>query len=75
MELVKGKQGIAKGVGARYGSTLRKKWAEVVSASRASYVCDRCGARKVRRVSVGVWQCRRCGYKFAGQAYSPKAEK
>ncbi|MEM1946642.1 MAG: zinc ribbon domain-containing protein [Candidatus Caldarchaeum sp.] len=68
------KHGIAKGLGPRYGSTLRKKWAEVVGSARNSYVCDRCGARKVRRVSVGIWQCRKCGFKFAGQAYAPKAE-
>lgn len=73
--MVKSRQAIAKGLGPRYGSTLRKKWAEVVSAARASHVCDRCGAKSVRRVSVGVWQCRRCGYKFAGQAYAPKAER
>ena len=66
---------IAKGLGARYGSTLRKRWAESVAASRATYTCERCGAFKVRRVAVGIWQCGRCGYKFAGQAYTPRAEK
>ncbi|MEM0383692.1 MAG: hypothetical protein QXS57_04885 [Candidatus Caldarchaeum sp.] len=66
---------VAKGLGARYGSTVRKRWAEVVRSARSAYVCERCGARKVRRVSVGVWQCRGCGFKFAGQAYSPKVVK
>ncbi|MCS7137015.1 MAG: 50S ribosomal protein L37ae [Candidatus Caldarchaeum sp.] len=73
--MVKTRLGIAKGLGSRYGSTLRKKWSEVVSASRSRYSCDKCGAKAVRRVSVGVWQCRRCGFKFAGQAYTPRAEK
>jgi len=62
------------GLKARYGSTLRKRWAEVVSSARDLYICPRCDARKVKRVSVGVWRCSRCGYKFAGQAYMPKAK-
>ncbi|MEM0440299.1 MAG: 50S ribosomal protein L37ae [Candidatus Caldarchaeum sp.] len=73
--MVKTKLGIAKGLGARYGSTVRKKWAEVVTAARSKYPCEKCGAVKVRRISVGIWQCERCGFKFAGQAYTPKAEK
>jgi len=73
--MAKNIQSIAKGLGARYGSTVRKRWAEATASSRARYVCERCGAVKVRRVSVGIWQCGRCGYKFAGQAYLPRAEK
>ncbi len=69
------KGSIAKGLGPRFGSTLRKKWAEVVSSARSSYTCERCGAKKVRRVSVGIWQCMGCGFKFAGQAYAPRAER
>ncbi|MEM1945323.1 MAG: zinc ribbon domain-containing protein [Nitrososphaerota archaeon] len=63
----------AGGLGARYGSALRKRWAEVVRTSRSGHTCPRCEAKKVRRVSVGVWVCRNCGFKFAGQAYSPRA--
>ncbi|MCS6769396.1 MAG: zinc ribbon domain-containing protein [Candidatus Caldarchaeum sp.] len=66
---------VGKGLGARYGSTVRKKWSEVVKSARSSYVCEKCGAKKVRRVSVGVWMCRGCGFKFAGQAYEPRVEK
>ena len=62
---------LAGGFKARYGSTLRKKEMEVVRASKATYDCPRCERNAVRRVAVGIWECRYCGYKFAGQAYAP----
>jgi len=61
----------AGGFKARYGSTLRKKWSEIIRNVRATYECPRCERKAVRRVSIGIWQCRFCGYKFAGQAYAP----
>jgi large subunit ribosomal protein L37Ae len=35
------------------------------------YKCPSCGALKVKRVGTSLWQCGRCGVKFAGAAYSP----
>ncbi len=62
---------LAGGFKARYGSTLRKKWMEVERLARATYDCPRCERNSVKRVSVGIWECTYCGYKFAGQAYAP----
>jgi large subunit ribosomal protein L37Ae len=64
--------GVTKRFGARYGARLRKKVEEIELEQRAIHVCDKCGRKAVRRVSVGIWECRKCGYKFAAGAWSPK---
>jgi len=60
--------------GARYGTVARKRYVEIVSKMRRRHECPRCKIRSVRRLSVGVWLCRKCGYKFAGGAYSPQTK-
>ena len=65
------KVGMARGLGPRYGSTLRKRYVKVVTEARKPHKCPQCGAETVRRESVGVWNCRKCGLTFAGGAYTP----
>lgn len=36
-----------------------------------NHPCPKCLAPAVKRVSVGVWSCQRCGLEFAGGAYKP----
>ncbi|MEM3737667.1 MAG: 50S ribosomal protein L37ae [Candidatus Bathyarchaeia archaeon] len=60
--------------GARFGSTLRKRRGEIEAKMRRRHTCPRCIANAVRRVSVGVWQCKRCGFTFAGGAYTPSTK-
>ena len=57
--------------GARYGRRPRLRVSAIEKLSKASYDCPSCSANKVKRVSSGVWACRRCGVKFAGGAYVP----
>jgi len=66
-----GKGSMVKRFGARYGARLRKKVQEVELSQRALYPCDRCGSKTVRRIAVGIWECKKCGYKFAGGAWAP----
>ena len=66
------KVGIAGRFGPRYGSTVRKKYKRVMERLHAPHKCPNCGSYKVRRLSVGIWYCRKCGFKFAGGAYEPK---
>lgn len=55
----------------RGGASLRKRWTRITSGMRSPHKCPRCSSRTVRRVSVGIWSCTKCGYHFAGGAYQP----
>ena len=62
---------IAARFGARYGSTVRKKWNKVMLRRRTVYRCPSCLKRGLIRVSVGIWRCKKCGFTVAGGAYQP----
>lgn len=60
--------------GARYGTVARKRYSTVVTALRAAHECPQCGLAAVKRMSIGVWLCGSCGFKFAGGAYVPSTK-
>jgi len=61
--------------GARYGSTLRKKVALMEARMRGPHRCPRClTLGGLKRVSIGIWRCRKCGYTFAGGAWVPRTQ-
>ena len=57
--------------GARYGTVARKRYSTVITELRAAHECPQCHVPAVKRMSVGIWLCGRCGFKFAGGAYVP----
>ena|SRR5881397_1575669 len=63
--------GLGGGFGARYGTVARRQYVEIVSGLRTRHECPRCKFKAVKRWSVGVWFCKKCGYRFAGGAYMP----
>ena len=65
------KVGPTRGLGVRYGATVRKRYIKVITELRKPHRCPQCGFVKVHRVSVGVWQCGKCSYTYAGGAYTP----
>jgi len=65
------KVGSTRGFGARYGSAVRKRYVKVISEVKKAQKCPQCGTKSVRRQSVGVWNCRKCGFTFTGGAYAP----
>lgn len=65
------KVGPTRGLGTRYGATVRKRYIKVISGLKKAHKCPQCGFVKVKRKSVGVWQCGKCNYTFTGGAYMP----
>ena len=65
------KVGPTRGLGSRYGATVRKRYIKVVTEMKRAHRCPQCGFRKVKRESVGVWKCKKCGFTFTGGAYTP----
>ena len=65
------KIGLAGGLGARYGTVGRRQYVDILTTLRSKHECPRCKFRTVKRWSVGIWHCRKCGLKFSGGAYTP----
>jgi len=65
------KVGPTRGLGPRYGSTVRKRYVRVIAGLKKPHKCPQCGFVRVKRESVGVWKCKKCDYTFAGGAYMP----
>jgi len=68
------KIGPAGGFRARYGATVRKRYIEVVTETKRRHRCPQCGTLAVKRRSVGIWECRKCGFTFTGGAYTPSTK-
>lgn len=65
------KVGPTRGLGPRYGATVRKRYIKIISEMKKEHKCPQCGLLRVKRVSVGVWKCSKCGFTFTGGAYTP----
>lgn len=65
------KVGPTRGLGSRYGATVRKRYMKVITEMRKPHKCPNCGFMKVSRLGVGIWQCGKCGYTYTGGAYIP----
>ena len=66
------KKGYLKGLGARYGIKLRKKYSVVHRVLKSKRKCPECGSLQFGRYVVGIWSCKKCGFKIAGLAYDIK---
>ena len=62
--------GSAKRFGARYGRTVKHKFAKIEALQRKKYKCPYCSYDKVKRLSSGIWHCRKCNAKFTNKAYT-----
>ena len=71
----KKKVGSAGRFGARYGKKVRKIVAEIEKVQKQRHICPKCNMPYVKRVAAGIWECKKCGIKFAGLAYVPGETK
>lgn len=56
--------------GARYGIKLRKRVREIEEQQKSKQTCPYCNKKgSVKRLSFGVWECKKCGSKFTSKAY------
>jgi len=72
VEMARKKESSALGV--KYGFSVRERHMQVLKRRRAKYNCPRCSTGILKRLSVGVWSCRKCNYTFAGGAYEPSTK-
>ncbi len=68
------KVGSAGRFGARYGVRIRKLVSRIEAKMRGPHKCPRCSTPKVKRIGLGIWQCKKCNYKFAGGCWLPQTE-
>ena len=65
------KVGLTGKFGTRYGRGVKVVFEKIERTQKATYVCPSCKKTSVKRVSTGIWQCKKCNVKFTGGAYSP----
>ena len=65
------RSGISARFGARYGSNVRKKWRLIMEKEKSGDTkCPKCKTKgSIKRISTGIWHCRKCDAKFTGGAY------
>jgi len=68
------KVGTAGRFGSRYGRKIKVDLTKVEKLQKAKYICPKCKRKSVKRISAGIWQCQKCGTKFAGGAYEPTSK-
>ena len=64
------KLGSVKRFGARYGRKLKLKFSKIEAEQRKLHKCPYCNKTAVKRIAVGIWNCKKCNAKFTGKAYS-----
>lgn len=58
----------------RGGASLRKVRVKIEIQAKATYECPQCSRKSVRKVGIGIWKCSKCGYTFAGGAWTPSSK-
>ncbi|HTW55609.1 MAG TPA: 50S ribosomal protein L37ae [Thermoplasmata archaeon] len=56
-------------MGPRYGIRIRRRVLEIDRTRTKPAACPRCSTATLDRVASGIFECRRCGTRFASNAY------
>lgn len=56
-----------------YGKRIRQAVSVAKEKSKKRYKCPKCSRTAVKRAAAGIWECRKCGVKFASGSYEFKA--
>ncbi|MBN2154788.1 MAG: 50S ribosomal protein L37ae [Candidatus Lokiarchaeota archaeon] len=64
------KMGITGRYGTRYGSRIRKRVRQVEESMKAPTKCPVCETKVSKRISTGIWYCKKCGAKYTGGSYT-----
>jgi len=59
--------------GVKYGRSVRNKISEIESLQRKKQKCIFCDGT-AKRLSKGIWKCKKCEKKFAGPTYTLNKE-
>jgi len=65
------KVGITGRFGPRYGRKAKRTVKKIEENMKKNHTCPKCDRPAVRRVSSGIWKCRKCDAVFTGGAYVP----
>ena len=55
--------------GVGYGRNVIGKIAKIEQKQRKKQICPFCKKPSLKRLSKGIWSCKRCGKKFASHTY------
>ncbi len=67
--MVKKNKESLRGLGAKYGATLRRRYTNVFRILKKEKRCPLCGSKRFKREVIGIWKCYKCNYRVAGRAY------
>jgi len=60
--------------GSKYGKGIRDEIVAIEKLSKATYECPSCHKKGLRRESMGIWVCKKCGKKYTGKAFRPPSK-
>jgi large subunit ribosomal protein L37Ae len=58
-----------KGLGIKFGATVRKRYGKVHRTLHKKRRCPSCGSMRFGRLAAGIWACPKCSFKIASGAY------